>query len=153
MTPKDLATTYFDSWRAKDFETFRSILADDATFRGPLGMADGADELVAGIEGMSQITTGIEVERMLADGPDVLTWFELHTLAAPPAPPADARGKKKGEIRRAPAKPAAKPDLAAKAPAPEPVLKDARKREEAKEQPAAARQMARAGSADCRLPR
>jgi ketosteroid isomerase-like protein len=100
MTPKDLATTYFDSWRAKDFETFRSILADDATFRGPLGMADGADELVAGIEGMSQITTGIEVERMLADGPDVLTWFQLGTKMADPTSVASWIHAEDGRITR-----------------------------------------------------
>jgi len=89
-----------DSWRAKDFGTFRSILADDATFRGPLGTADGADELVAGIEGMSQITTGIEVERMLADGPDVLTWFQLDTKMADPTPVASWIHTEDGKITR-----------------------------------------------------
>lgn len=100
MTPIELATTYFDSWRAKDFETFRSILAPDATFRGPLGTADGADALVAGIEGMSQITTGIEVERMLADGPDVITWFQLHTKVAGPTPVANWIHVEDGRIAR-----------------------------------------------------
>ena len=100
MRPIELATTYFDSWREKDFETFRGILASDATFRGPLGTADGADELVAGIEGMSQITTAIEVERMIADGPDVLTWFRLHTKVADPTPVANWIHVEDGKVAR-----------------------------------------------------
>jgi ketosteroid isomerase-like protein len=89
MTPTDIATAYFDSWRAKDFGAFRALLAEDATFDGPLATIEGADKLVAGIEGMSKITTDIVVERMVADGSDVLTWFALHTSVAPPTPVAN----------------------------------------------------------------
>jgi len=32
-----LATAYFRAWKARDFAGFRSILADDVTFTGPLG--------------------------------------------------------------------------------------------------------------------
>lgn len=71
-----------------------------ATFRGPLGAADGAGELVAGIEGMSRITTAIEVERMVADGPDVLTWLQLHTKVAEPTPVASWIHTEDGRITR-----------------------------------------------------
>jgi hypothetical protein len=84
--PKRLAETYFESWQAKDFDTFRSILADEATFTGPLGTADDADGCVRGIKGMSEMVTDIVVQKMVADDTDVLTWFELHTSAAPPCP-------------------------------------------------------------------
>ena len=65
--PKDakvIAATYFSSWRAHDFDTFRSPLAADVEFAGPMGQAHGADECVAGIEGMSTMVTdmGIHVE-------------------------------------------------------------------------------------------
>jgi SnoaL-like protein len=83
-TPTDVMTTYFDSWRAKDFETLRSVLDDAATFAGPLGAAANAEECARGLEGMSQIMTDIVVEKMLTDGTDVLTWFQLHTNVAPP---------------------------------------------------------------------
>jgi hypothetical protein len=33
----DVAGTYFEAWKAGDFERVRSVLADDATFDGPLG--------------------------------------------------------------------------------------------------------------------
>jgi ketosteroid isomerase-like protein len=40
----EAATTYFDAWKAEDFDRLRSVLADDVTFTGPMGTADGADE-------------------------------------------------------------------------------------------------------------
>jgi len=33
--PKSVATAYFDAWRDNDFDTFRSLLADDVEFIGP----------------------------------------------------------------------------------------------------------------------
>lgn len=84
-----LAATYFRAWRAKDWTTLRSVLADDATFRGPLGSADDAESCMRGLKGMSQILTDVVIHKMLVDGPDVLTWFDLHTSVAPPAPTAN----------------------------------------------------------------
>jgi hypothetical protein len=84
--PGQLAETYFRAWKDRDFATLRSILADDATFRGPLGRADSADECVAGLTGMSQMMTDIVVQKRVVDGADVLTWFDLHTTDAPPCP-------------------------------------------------------------------
>jgi ketosteroid isomerase-like protein len=96
--PRALATTYFDSWKAKDFDTLRPILADDATFRGPLGTADSGDECLQGLKGMSQIVTDIVIRKVFVDGPDVLTWFDLHTSIAPPAPTANWMHVEDGKI-------------------------------------------------------
>jgi hypothetical protein len=52
---------------------------------GPLGTAEDADACVKGIEGMSKIVSDIVIKHMWVDGPDVLTWFELHTKDAEPA--------------------------------------------------------------------
>jgi len=85
--PREAARTYFDAWRARDFDRLRTVLADDVTFRGPFGTADGADECIAGLRGMAQnIMTDVRVVVMAVDGPDVLTWFELHSAAADPVP-------------------------------------------------------------------
>lgn len=97
---KRVAEAYFDSWLKKDFETFRSLLADDVTFDGPLGTAADADECVAGIKGMSRIVTDIVVTKMFVDGPDVLTWFDLHTNDAPPCPTANWSHVEDGRITR-----------------------------------------------------
>ena len=50
MDARTAAETYLRSWQAKDFDTLRSILADDVTFRGPLGKADGADDCIQACE-------------------------------------------------------------------------------------------------------
>ncbi len=86
--PRTLAATYFHAWQAKDFATLRSVLADDATFRGPLGRADDADAdaCIQGLQGMAQILTDIVVHKTFVDGPDVLTWFALRTTVAHASP-------------------------------------------------------------------
>ncbi len=86
---RELAVTYFRSWQAKDFDTLRSLLADDVTFRGPLGTADNIDECMQGLQGMGQLITDIAVSKIFVDGADVLTWFDLHTSVAPPCPTAN----------------------------------------------------------------
>jgi ketosteroid isomerase-like protein len=76
-TAKTAATTYFDAWKHGDFERLRSILADDVTFTGPMGTASGADDYVQSLAGFAAGLDDIAVEKMVADGDDVLTWFNL----------------------------------------------------------------------------
>lgn len=92
--------TYYEAWRTKDFEQLRSVLADDMTFRGPLGTADDAESCLRGLRGMSEIVTDIVVEKVFVDGPDVLTWFELHTSVAPPATTASWGHVEGGKVTR-----------------------------------------------------
>jgi hypothetical protein len=96
--PGTIAETYFRAWKSKDFTTLRSVLADDATFRGPLGTADSGDECLAGLRGMSQIVTDIVIHKIFVDGPDVLTWYDLHTSVAPPAPTANWSHVENGKL-------------------------------------------------------
>ena len=102
MTPdaRSVAATYFSAWRAKDFDTLGSVLADEASFRGPLGTADSGKECLAGLRGMAGRLTDIEVLKVFVDGSDVLTWFELHTSGAPPAPTANWMRVEDGKITR-----------------------------------------------------
>lgn len=97
-TTKEIAAIYFEAWKAKDFDTLASILHEDATFRGPLGAADSGEECVAGLKGMSQIVTDIEIAHVFVDGPNVLTWFELHTSIASPAATANWQRIEDGKI-------------------------------------------------------
>ena len=94
----ELADAYFEAWQARDFERLRSILADEATFDGPLGHASNADECIAGLQRMSQIMTGIEIRKTFVAGPDVLTWFDLHTTQAGPLPTVNWRHVQDGKI-------------------------------------------------------
>jgi SnoaL-like domain len=97
---RNLAMTYFNSWKGKDFTTLRSVLADDASFRGPLGSADDAEACMQGLTGMAQIITDIVVHKTFVAGPDVLTWFDLHTSVAPPCPTANWSHIENGRIDR-----------------------------------------------------
>ncbi|MGH3432792.1 MAG: nuclear transport factor 2 family protein, partial [Thermocrispum sp.] len=96
--PVHVADTYFTSWRGKDFDALRSVLAADVTFSGPLAELQGAEACRAGLERMSEIVTDIEVIKRFVDGEDVLTWFKLHTSVAPPLPTANWSRVRDGKI-------------------------------------------------------
>jgi SnoaL-like domain len=104
MTHDDSATTaaatYFDAWLAGDFARLRSVLADDVDFAGPMGQAHGADECLAGLQGMAKIMTGIEVRQVFTAGSDVLTWYDMITTVADPVPVANWMQTRDGKITR-----------------------------------------------------
>ncbi len=77
--PRQLAEAYFAAWTDGRLDDLRRILAPDVTFRGALGTADGVDECIAGLTGMSRITSSIDVRVRVADDVDVITWFDLVT--------------------------------------------------------------------------
>jgi ketosteroid isomerase-like protein len=76
--PMAIMASYFDCWRKGDLATLRTILADDFSFRGPLGQVDNAEDGVQAMRGLAQMTTDIVVRKVFADGPDVLTWLAAH---------------------------------------------------------------------------
>ena len=86
MEPTQIAEKYFDSWKHRDFESLRTILADDVTFSGPMGAASGADDYVKQLAGFAEMLDDITVEKMIADDGDVLTWFNLHPKSGDPVP-------------------------------------------------------------------
>ena len=98
QTLESIAQAYFNALKAKDFAALRSLLDDGATFRGPLGSADGADECVQGLIGMSKIVTDIVIQKIFVNDADVLTWYDLHTSAAPPLPTANWSHVENGKI-------------------------------------------------------
>jgi hypothetical protein len=98
-TVSEVGAAYFDAWKARDFGRLRSILADDATFEGPLGRAGNAEECVAGLQRMSQMMTDIVIRKTFVAGNDVLTWFDLHTNVADPMPTVNWRHVEDGKIR------------------------------------------------------
>lgn len=97
--PRTLATTYLRAWKEGDFGVLRSTLAQDVTFRGTLGTADGIDRCLEGMAGLGKIITDIVVVRMVVTGPDVMTWYDLHTSVAPPCPTVNWSHVEGGKIR------------------------------------------------------
>ena len=98
VNAKNVATSYFTSWKDKDFDTLRSLMADDVTFRGPLGTADDADSAMQGLRGMAEMITDIVIHKIFVDGSDVLTWYDLHTTKADPIPTANWSHLENGKI-------------------------------------------------------
>jgi ketosteroid isomerase-like protein len=94
----EIARGYFRAWKDRDFDALRAILADDVTFRGPLGTADGAEECLRGLRGLAEIITDIVIRHVFVDGPDVLTWYDLHTKVAPPAATANWSHIENGKV-------------------------------------------------------
>ena len=80
----NVATTYFDAWKAGDFDTMRSLVADDVIFEGPLATLVGAEDYMKGIRGLSRIISEIVILKTFVDGQDVLTWYEMRTTVASP---------------------------------------------------------------------
>jgi hypothetical protein len=76
----NVATTYFEAWKANDFDTMRSLVADDVIFEGPLATLVGAEEYMKGIQGLSRVISEIVIRKVFVDGQDVLTWYDMHTL-------------------------------------------------------------------------
>jgi ketosteroid isomerase-like protein len=96
--PAALATTYVAAWQEHDWARLRSILADDVTFRGPLGRADSADECIAGLRAMARTLDHIDVRARLSDDTQVITWFDLYSTIAPPTPTANWTRVRDGKI-------------------------------------------------------
>jgi hypothetical protein len=55
---------------------------------------------VAGLQGMSKMMTGLDITRMVVDGPDVMTWYDLLTDGAPPIATVNWMHVEDGRIRR-----------------------------------------------------
>ena len=82
--PANVATTCFDAWKANDFHTMRSMVAEDVSFEGPLATLVGAEDYIKGIRGLSQVISEIVIQKVFVDGRDVLTWYEMRTTVASP---------------------------------------------------------------------
>lgn len=81
------ATTYFEAWRDRDFDRLRAVLAPDVEFVGVMGVAQGADDCIAGLQGMAEsIMTDLTLHASVVEGADAMTWFDLHTATTEPLP-------------------------------------------------------------------
>ncbi|MFH7598832.1 nuclear transport factor 2 family protein [Streptomyces racemochromogenes] len=99
-TARELAEAYFTAWEAGDFETMRGLLAEDVDFVGALGTAHGTEEALAGLRGLGKVLEKIDVKVRVAEGDEVITWFDLCTGIAPPAPTANWMQVADGRIAR-----------------------------------------------------
>ena len=89
QSPRETVEAYLDAWTGNDFDGMRGLLRDDLRFSGPIDEFSAADPLIEALRGLSQIKQGIEVQRTWEDGADVLVWYMLSTVVAPPTPIAE----------------------------------------------------------------
>jgi ketosteroid isomerase-like protein len=89
LSTTTMAARYFSSWMNLDFDAFRALLADEVTFAGSMATARGVDDCVQGVRKLRDIITGLPISRVFVDGDDAITWYEMHTTAAPPIPVAN----------------------------------------------------------------
>lgn len=54
--------TYFTAWEKGDYDTIRSLVAEDVDFIGPLAQTQGIDEFLTGLQGLGRVLTRIEVK-------------------------------------------------------------------------------------------
>lgn len=95
------ATTYFEAWRARDFDRLRTVLAPDVEFVGVMGTAHGIEECLDGLRGMAEsIMTDLTLHARVVEGSEVVTWFDLHTATTDPLPTANWSHVEDGLITR-----------------------------------------------------
>src|SRR5262245_34791840 len=70
---------YQRAFGSGDAQTARSLLADDLHFKGPFEEFDSADAYMQSVARLAQIVTGTDVLKVLAEGDDVVTIYDLHT--------------------------------------------------------------------------
>src|SRR5262245_17014560 len=75
----EVVEQYQRAFGSGDLETARSLLADDLHFKGPLEEFDSADAFMQSVARLAQIITGTELKKVIADGNDVVTIYELRT--------------------------------------------------------------------------
>jgi ketosteroid isomerase-like protein len=97
-SPGEIVEKYFNAWTSKDFDTARSLLHDDLSFRGPIETLDRADALIESLKGLSQIVTGAERRGLLEQGDQVCVIYDLHTMPVPDAPVAEWYTVREGKI-------------------------------------------------------
>lgn len=96
-----MAVTYFDAWRAKRFDDLRSLLAEDGfSYSGPLAELDTADACREALARLGGVMTDLVVERSFVSGPDVVTWFTVHTSVASPNKVVNWLHVEDGKIKR-----------------------------------------------------
>ena len=99
-TPEEVAAAYFRAWTDGDIDRVRPLLHPDVDFIGAMGATRGTEETLKGLAGMFAMTRQVEVIRRWADGPDVITWFELSTDTAGPLPVVNWSHVEDGQITR-----------------------------------------------------
>src|SRR5437763_9805242 len=97
-TAAEVVGEYTRAIGAGDMPTARSLMADDMHCTGPIDTFQNRDDFLASLGKLAQIVTGMDVHRVVADGDDVVTIYDLKTTVAGLSPVAEWATVKDGKI-------------------------------------------------------
>jgi hypothetical protein len=75
----EVVEQYQRAFGSGDVATARLLLADDLHFKGPFEEFHTADDYMHSVARLAQIVTGTDVKKVLSEGNDVVTIYDLHT--------------------------------------------------------------------------
>jgi len=75
----EIVQQYHGAFGSGDSAKARSLLADDLRFEGPIEHFDSADDYMRSVSKLAQIVTGTDMKKIVEDGDDVVTIYDLHT--------------------------------------------------------------------------
>lgn len=79
--PGEILTRFYDAVKRRDIAGARQSLDDGLVFVGLFETYRSADEYLAALTGLLQVTVRLDVKRIIAEGNDAAIFFELETKA------------------------------------------------------------------------
>ena len=70
---------YFVAFGSGDMAAARRLLRDDLSFKGPIDTFNNADDLIKSLSALAPIVKGRENVKVLVDGDDVATFYDMLT--------------------------------------------------------------------------
>ena len=70
---------YFAAFESGDVAETRRLLWADLSFHGPIDAFNNADDLIKSLSALAPIVQGIEQRKVVVDGDDVATFYEMLT--------------------------------------------------------------------------
>lgn len=77
----EILKKFYAAVAKKDIATARAYLDDDLLFLGLFETYHNAEEYLAALTGLLQITVRLDVKKIIAEGNDAAVFFELETKA------------------------------------------------------------------------
>ena len=79
----EIASEFFRAWADGDFFALREVLADDVVLESPSARQEGVDPCIAALRRVSQLMNRLDVLASVAQGEQVMTFYEVHSAEAP----------------------------------------------------------------------
>ena len=95
----DVVSEFFSAFGRGDTAAARRLLRDDLSFKGPLDTFNNADDYIKAISALASVVKGIQQQKVLVDGADVATFYEMLTPMGS-APIAEWHHVRDGKIDR-----------------------------------------------------